>query len=394
MNHLIPVLTKFCTFLATRGGRRYSLSVFPRGRIIFVLCLAWICPHAFVHAQAGSSDVVIHEVQKGETLYSISRKYGLRIPDLTEANPDLGGSTIRIGQKIRVPKQGSKIEEPVEPEPIIHEPPEVARLESPPAPVNTPAPAVQSVPPASPRPATYKIQKGDTFSSISRKFNMSVNELSALNPEVVPARLQIGQTLRVSGSVAGATPAPQPSPTPSIRPAAQPSQKQSATLYLAPILKELDSIGVQRRRWKNVVIHHSATTEGNARYFDYYHRHVKKWENGLAYHFVIGNGVDSGDGQIEIGPRWKGQIHGGHVRGDELNDVSIGICFVGNFENKRPSRAQFIAVVELLRYLNARCGRPFPILWMHKEINPGRTACPGRLFPIRELRDILKVSPE
>ncbi|MDL5053852.1 LysM peptidoglycan-binding domain-containing protein [Oscillatoria laete-virens NRMC-F 0139] len=336
-----------------------------------------------------ASEARVHEVRKGETLYSISRKYGLRIPDVTEANPELTGSTIRIGQKIRIPAKAGGGETPESIEPIvIEESVEVARVPE----TAPPAPAPPVVPAS--RPQTYRVQRGDTFSAVSRRFGMSLAELSAANPGVDPARIQVGQILQIAGSPTQAgAPAPAPSPS-AIRPSGQPAQKQSATLYLAPILKELDAIPVQKRRWKNVVIHHSATTEGNARYFDYYHRQVKKWENGLAYHFVIGNGVDSGDGQIEIGPRWKRQIQGGHVRGDELNDVSIGICFVGNFEKKRPSRAQFIAVVELLRYLNGRTGRPYPIVWMHKEINPGRTACPGRLFPIRELREIMRVSPQ
>ena len=67
--------------------------------------------------------------------------------------------------------------------------------------------------------------------------------------------------------------------------------------YLSrPVRAEIDRPGVRRGRWRYIVVHHSETREGNARAFDYYHRHVRGMENGLAYHFVIGNGTSSGDG--------------------------------------------------------------------------------------------------
>jgi len=352
-----------------------------------------------------STEVIIHEVKKGETLYSIARKYSVRIPDISEANPEINGVNIKLGQKLRVPRLANKREEAVTEKTVTlgrgddgNQESEIQKNTqendpekfSPPSDIKPREASVATIV----RPQVYRVQKGDTFSSLSRKFDISVDDLSIFNDGVIPSKLKIGQELKLSSESTGAnSQVIQFLGDADIRPQRPVSPKESMTLYLAPILKELEAIPVQKRRWKNIVLHHSATTEGNARYFDYYHRKVKGWENGLAYHFVIGNGVDSGDGQIEIGSRWKRQIKGGHVRGDELNEVSIGICFVGNFDKNKPSRAQFIAVVELLRYLNGRCGQPIPILWMHREINPNHTACPGKLFPIKALRDIMKASP-
>src|SRR5207248_10158489 len=67
------------------------------------------------------------------------------------------------------------------------------------------------------------------------------------------------------------------------------------------------------------ILHNSGTRQGNARVFDYYHKHVRRMQNGLAYHFVIGNGTSTGNGQIEVGDRWRRQINGGHVHSDYLN---------------------------------------------------------------------------
>ena len=37
------------------------------------------------------------------------------------------------------------------------------------------------------------------------------------------------------------------------------------------------------------------------------HWHRDRGFDELGYHFVIGNGTNSGDGQIEVGPRWTKQ---------------------------------------------------------------------------------------
>lgn len=153
---------------------------------------------------------------------------------------------------------------------------------------------------------------------------------------------------------------------------------------------EIDRAPVLARRWRYIVIHNSGTRQGNAKAFDYYHLHVRKMPNGLAYHFVIGNGTSTGDGQIEIGNRWRRQINGGHVHSDYLNNIALGICLVGDFNRDVPTARQLEATEELVRYLRMRVGkidRQFAIVKAHREINPPRwpTDCPGDKFPYRWL---------
>jgi N-acetylmuramoyl-L-alanine amidase len=159
--------------------------------------------------------------------------------------------------------------------------------------------------------------------------------------------------------------------------------------YLTPaVRKAIDDAHVARNRWKYIVVHNSGTRQGNARIFDYYHRHVRKMPNGLAYHFVIGNGTSTGNGQIEIGNRWVKQLAGGHVHSDYLNYIGIGICLVGDFNRDLPTRAQYEALDELIRYLRQRVGKVdgrYSIVMGHKEINPRPTDCPGNRFPLNWL---------
>lgn len=150
-----------------------------------------------------------------------------------------------------------------------------------------------------------------------------------------------------------------------------------------PVLEAINHAPVRGGRWKYTVVHNSGTRQGSARAFDFYHRHTKHMPNGMAYHFVVGNGTTTRDGQIEIGSRWTRQINGGHVHSDYLNNIAIGICLVGDFNRDQPTRAQYAALQELITYLRKRVGRVdrrLSIVKAHKEINPVPTDCPGSQF--------------
>jgi hypothetical protein len=164
------------------------------------------------------------------------------------------------------------------------------------------------------------------------------------------------------------------------------SRPVSYRYLTSSVIEAIRRAPVKRRRWQFIVVHNSGTRQGNARVFDYYHRYVRRMQNGLAYHFVIGNGTSTGNGQIEVGDRWRRQINGGHVHSDYLNNISLGICLVGDFNRDQPTRAQLDACEELIRYLRQRCGgtgRGAIPVKPHREMNPPRwpTDCPGDDFP-------------
>ena len=179
----------------------------------------------------------------------------------------------------------------------------------------------------------------------------------------------------------------EPPPSPPPRRGFWPWSRPVSYRYLtSSVIDAIRRAPVKRRRWQFIVVHNSGTRQGNARVFDYYHRHVRRMQNGLAYHFVIGNGTSTGNGQIEVGDRWRRQINGGHVHSDYLNNISLGICLVGDFNRDQPTRAQLDACEELIRYLRDRCGKTergtIPVK-PHRDINPPRwpTDCPGDAFP-------------
>jgi hypothetical protein len=142
------------------------------------------------------------------------------------------------------------------------------------------------------------------------------------------------------------------------------------------------------RKWKWIVLHHSDDLSGNMAKYDDYHRNEKRWEHGCGYHFVIGNGTLSGDGEIELGPRWPRQLHGAHAKtpDNRYNDFGIGICLVGKFNDGagRPSRAQMDSLVRLVRWLKERYD--IDLDRVHGHCDCCSTECPGKNFPWAELR--------
>lgn len=156
---------------------------------------------------------------------------------------------------------------------------------------------------------------------------------------------------------------------------------------VAAQMSQLCSVDTAEAEWKYIVLHHSATQEGNAANFNAYHKNKRKWKYGLAYHFVIGNGSHSDDGEIEVGPRWKRQIHGAHAATIEFNKVAIGICLVGNFEKQNgPTERQLEALLNLVVYLCKRYAIPADRVIGHNEVQRNHTVCPGKYFPLDEFK--------
>ena len=204
---------------------------------------------------------------------------------------------------------------------------------------------------------TYTVRKGDTLSGIAKQFGTSVQSLryeNGINGDLI----RVGDVLQLPGGG-------------------------------GDMLTEVRRVSEPKRgglrTWRYIVAHHSGVDTGNAEIYGNYHRNKVGMRNGLAYHFVIGNGSKSGDGEIEIGPRWDRQLNGGHVKSAEVNNHGVGICLVGNFQNGRPSPRQIAALTSLSGYLRELIPNRTKYA-VHKEID-GRnhTVCPGRYFPTSQM---------
>lgn len=248
---------------------------------------------------------------------------------------------------------------------------------------------------ASPTPARKKVREDDDARASTPRPSATAEELAPLPvpspraPITTPAApvTQLPADITIEKSGLQQEQGFEPPPPPPRRRGWWVFGRRESYRYLNnSVIQAIRRAPVQRARWKFIIVHNSGTRQGNARAFDYYHRRVRRMKNGMAYHFVVGNGRSSGDGQIEIGDRWRRQINGGHVHSDYLNNISLGICLVGDFNRDRPTRAQMEASEELIKYLRERCGRAEGRaigVRPHREMNPPRwaTDCPGDAFP-------------
>jgi len=145
---------------------------------------------------------------------------------------------------------------------------------------------------------------------------------------------------------------------------------------------------VAEREWRHIVIHHTGTTRGDVASIHQAHlkrkdKHGNSWL-GIGYHFVIGNGKGMGDGEIEPTFRWNQQLQGAHAGVNEYNQYGIGIALIGNFDESAPSSAQLNAVENLVAALSQAYGIREDQIIGHSDIKA--TACPGKYFPLEELR--------
>lgn len=135
-------------------------------------------------------------------------------------------------------------------------------------------------------------------------------------------------------------------------------------------------------RWRYIVIHHSADDKSTPAGMASWHKQ-RGWD-GLGYHFVIGNGIGYGDGQVFVGERWPKQMHGAHCKtpGNEYNDHGIGICLIGDLDSHPPTAKQIRSLTNLVSYLSTQCGIPKGRVTTHGGVTH-KTACPGKYFQLQ-----------
>ena len=107
------------------------------------------------------------------------------------------------------------------------------------------------------------------------------------------------------------------------------------------------------------------------------------------YHFIIGHGGDVFKGQPVEQPSW-------HCTNYQANLVSVGICFLGNFERIEMPTEQFNSGVKLISALMKQYNVPLENVLRHRDIvsdvshTANSTECPGKNFPYVPLLDALR----
>lgn len=130
----------------------------------------------------------------------------------------------------------------------------------------------------------------------------------------------------------------------------------------------------------HIVCHHSASTWGDAKIIDMWHRN-NGWRM-IGYHGVILNGHRGPnsydrqlDGKIEPG-RPEGQ-QGAHCAGGGMNRKALGVCLIGDSTKRQFSARQTAALVHWLATMCKRHGIPVANISQHSDHEPGKPYCAG-----------------
>lgn len=130
-----------------------------------------------------------HFISKGETLYAISRQYEIPVKTILEDNPNLDPLHMRLGERILIRKKQIGSED----EAGTKEQWEEYRQ------------SLNSV--ADKGTAYHIVHPGETFYSLSRRFGITEAEFSALNGGLKPADLKAGAMVKIPAPEAGQAPA-------------------------------------------------------------------------------------------------------------------------------------------------------------------------------------------
>ncbi len=118
-----------------------------------------LCFHIFVLGVLNAED--IHIISSGETLYSLAKRYGIRVEDLLSENGIKDPSALSVGMRLVIPNNGDKgVSESVENQ-------------------------------------YYQVVKGDTYYGIAKRHGLSIDELLRLNRLSRGHVLSIGERLNV-----------------------------------------------------------------------------------------------------------------------------------------------------------------------------------------------------
>ncbi len=121
-------------------------------------------------AKADTKDYEIYVVQKsGSRLEHVAKRLGIDVKTLENINPELKGKTLSKGTKVKYPKTET---------------------------------AVQEKPREEVKYITHKVKRGETLDSIAKKYGVSVEEIKKAN-NMKNSRIATGKTLKIPVQITG-----------------------------------------------------------------------------------------------------------------------------------------------------------------------------------------------
>lgn len=159
-----------------------------------------------------------YTVVKGDNLWSIAKKHGITVKQLTAVNNLRSDSTLKLGQTLVLPGKASS------------------------APAAAPSPAAGVAPVASAvstskTSITHVVKSGETLGGIAKKYQVKVGEIATANNIADPTKIRVGQSLKIPGWQAPASKSVVPAAVaPSVAPAPAPAAPVSP-IFSSPLIE-------------------------------------------------------------------------------------------------------------------------------------------------------------
>jgi len=113
-----------------------------------------------------------HKISKGENLSVIAKKYGIKAKDIEEANPN-APKVLKLNSVLLIPNTSKKVT--------------TKKAET----------AANTVPATTSNSGLHEVQEKENLWAISKKYNVSVDDLKKANPSLESEDLKIGQKLNI-----------------------------------------------------------------------------------------------------------------------------------------------------------------------------------------------------
>ena len=182
------------------NGQKFYLHTVQQGQTLYSICKAYSAKEKDVlnvnpELQSGTLSIgqvikipieneiskdgkyIVYTVKKGETLYSLLKRFNTTEKEFYDANPKLNRSeSIRAGDEIYFPTKEDTEESN----------PQVVKK-----PANTQPPRDDA------KYIYHTVEKGETLYKITKQYEISLDELTAENPSLADRPLSIGETIRI-----------------------------------------------------------------------------------------------------------------------------------------------------------------------------------------------------
>lgn len=147
--------------------------------LFFTTCILFFSSPAF------AQKIIRHQIKSGESIYGLAKKYEVTESEIYELNPKLKGAVLALNAEVKIPNKKSK------PDTKAAKNTEVADNRKSKSAKIQPAPSAEMLP-------THLVLPKETLYGISKKYNVTIESIEQLNPEIKEGGLKIGMVLQLA----------------------------------------------------------------------------------------------------------------------------------------------------------------------------------------------------